>query len=76
MVEPAVRGAANGRLYWPVGPGSCRRGARWRIPGAVGHGGRATQAEPLLSAPPSLVTHSSKFSAFQPFGALVAEVCF
>jgi hypothetical protein len=23
-----IRGAANGRLYWPVGQGSCRRGAR------------------------------------------------
>jgi hypothetical protein len=69
-VPPTV--GCTGR--WGLDPASV--GHDGRIPGAVGHGGRATQAEPFLSAPPSLVTHSSKFSAFQPFGALVAEVCF
>jgi hypothetical protein len=27
-VGHGVRGGANGRLYCPVGPGSCRRGPR------------------------------------------------
>jgi hypothetical protein len=31
-VGHGIRGGANGRLYWPVGSGSYRRGARWQDP--------------------------------------------
>jgi hypothetical protein len=40
-VGHGVRGAANGRQHWPMGPGSGRCGAWRQGPGAVGHGGSA-----------------------------------
>jgi hypothetical protein len=64
-----VRGAANGRQHWSVGPGSCPHDGK--TTSAVGHGGSATlykgpAAGPSLT-PPSLF----QTLGFQPFGAFL-----
>jgi hypothetical protein len=41
-----VRGGANGRLYYPMRPDSCRRGHGGRSPSAVAHGVRSPRAVP------------------------------
>jgi hypothetical protein len=79
-VGHGVRGAANGRQYWPVGRGpdaaAHGRGPRRQDPGAVARGGSAGLykgpshcRQPLI--PPSLLPQTS---AFNLFGALLRYV--
>jgi hypothetical protein len=46
-----VRGAANGRQYWPVGPGLTPRPTTLGNPSVVGHGVRILTSWPAAAAP-------------------------
>jgi hypothetical protein len=43
-VGHGVRGASNGRQYWPMGSGSAVVATSGRIPAAVAHGSRIPSA--------------------------------